>query len=150
MNATKTCQKILPTPSPSLLTTWSAELKLSALKNTENFKRVTKISFFLIFRSFNNIYRVNQEPQLQLLESRIRPMCTRNPKTVRVCSPILHGTFAAQNATRSAQPSSLRKWPRRGSSPNRSRRTPAGATTKLKTGGIYSKKLSKYDHFLAI
>merc|ERR1712193_18151 len=32
---------------------------------------------------------------ITFIESRICPMCTGNPKIVRICSPILHGSFTA-------------------------------------------------------
>ena len=70
----------------------------------------TNPKFFVLnsfYRSVDYFHWIDQKSKLQLLESWIRPMCTWDPKTVRVCSPILHGSFPAQNGQpRSASSSS--------------------------------------------
>ena len=55
-------------------------------------------SYLFYYRTSNYFHWTYQEPQLPILEPRIRTMCSRDTKTIRICRSILHGSFASTNA----------------------------------------------------
>ena len=58
---------------------------------------ITRSFYYIHFRPVDHVHRADQEPDLQLLEARVRPLRAGNPEAFRIRRQVLHGPLSPQN-----------------------------------------------------